>query len=390
MLRIRLLTAALAALALLLPAVTRPAEKQPFRYPAGEHQGAKLASVNGLPVLTVAGTPEEIGEQIAVLAGKPALRLFDYPKDAMREHGGEAFWPRMVTVGRRMLRNFPPEYLREMEAFGRAGNFDRDSLIAANTMFDIYKVFACSSLIVDGERTTTGGPLLGRNLDFPTLGYLHEYTLVTVYRPKGKHAWVSVGFPGIIGCISGMNDQGLCVAVLEVYEANDGSPRFDPAGVPYALCYRTLLEECATVDEAYNRLKAMKRTTMTNLAVCDRNGGAVFEVTPRTVVLRKPQECLCLSTNHFVSAELAPPNPENNFYTLDRYATLAKANGVKKLGLADIQARLHAANLGDFTIQTMIFEPAVLKLHLAHGKCPASAQPLKTLDLKPYFAKKCD
>jgi len=42
-------------------------------------------------------------------------------------------------------------------------------------------------------------------------------------------------------------------------------------------------------------------------------------------------------------------------------------------------------NLGGLTVQTMIFEPATLKLHLAIGSCPSSALPMKELDLKPLF-----
>jgi len=33
----------------------------------------------------------------------------------------------------------------------------------------------------------------------------------------------------------------------------------------------------------------------------------------------------------------------------------------------------------------MVFEPAALKLHLAIGPAPASALPMKLLELKPLF-----
>ena len=47
---------------------------------------------------------------------------------------------------------------------------DRDLLIVGNTMFDVKKIGGCSTLIVEPDRSATGGPLFGRNLDFPTLG----------------------------------------------------------------------------------------------------------------------------------------------------------------------------------------------------------------------------
>src|SRR5438552_3131540 len=53
---------------------TAGARGGPFRYPEGKHGKGELRYVHGLPVLTVAGTPEEIGEQVGVLALRPARR----------------------------------------------------------------------------------------------------------------------------------------------------------------------------------------------------------------------------------------------------------------------------------------------------------------------------
>ena len=106
------------------------------------------------------------------------------------------------------------------------------------------------------EHSATKGPLFGRNLDFYTLGMLDKYSLVTVHRPKGKHAFVSIGFPGLFGCVSGMNDAGLALAVHEVFLARDGASMFNPKGVPYTFCFRRILEECETVEEAEKLLRA--------------------------------------------------------------------------------------------------------------------------------------
>src|SRR5207249_10385214 len=52
-------------LAVLVPPAA--AAEKPFRYPEGKHEKGELKYVNGVPVLTVEGTPEEIGAQIGVL-----------------------------------------------------------------------------------------------------------------------------------------------------------------------------------------------------------------------------------------------------------------------------------------------------------------------------------
>jgi hypothetical protein len=58
---------------------------------------------------------------------------------------------------------------------------------------------------------------------------------------------------------------------------------------------------------------------------------------------------------------------------------------VSSLNLADVAAKLHATNQGKTTLQTMVFEPTTLKLHLAIGKCPTSALPLQPLEVGPLF-----
>jgi isopenicillin-N N-acyltransferase like protein len=53
--------------------------------------------------------------------------------------------------------------------------------------------------------------------------------------------------------------------------------------------------------------------------------------------------------------------------------------------VADVAKKMDEVNLGRMTVQTMVFEPAALKLHLAIGSCPSSALPMKLLELKPLF-----
>ena len=63
-----MLAAAIAACLLIVSAVRAD---EPFRFPEGTHGKGELKYRDGLPVLVVAGSPEEMGEQIGVLAIKP-------------------------------------------------------------------------------------------------------------------------------------------------------------------------------------------------------------------------------------------------------------------------------------------------------------------------------
>jgi predicted choloylglycine hydrolase len=373
------------ALFLLSPALLHAGE--PFRYPAGKvGDKAELKYVHGVPVLTASGGPDDLGAAVGALALKPSPRLLDYPLGLLKEHGAEGTWGVFARAGAGLLKQCPADYVKEIDAVAKAADADRERVVVANTFFDLKSVVACSAALVEPQRSATGGPLFGRNLDYPSLGYIHEHTLVTVYRPEGKHAFASVGFPGLVGVLSGMNDAGLCMAVLEVYDAKDGEPHFDAAGVPYALCNRKLLEECTTIAEAKKLLEKLHRTCILNLAVADKTDVAVFEVTPKRVVQRSAEQGLCSCTNHFVSDAVKASDLTDFNRTLGRFDDLEKLRACKeKLTVEDLHKQLDAVNLAELTLQTMVFEPAALRLHLAFGERPASKGELKTVELGPLF-----
>lgn len=379
--RTRLVLPVLLASAFLLSALAARADDDDFRYREGRADGAELKYVEGVPVLLLAGSPDQLGRQQGTLGSGVAERLASYPVELLRMLRREDGWPRHLKLSQEMVKQFPPHHLAELDALARAAGVERDMLVAVNTMTDAYRGgLGCSSLMVDAGRSKTGGPLFGRNLDFYTLGELQKYSLVLAYRPQGKRAFVSVGFPGFIGCLSGMNDAGLALAVHESYASRDGSPLFDPKGVPYALCFRRILEECATVEEAEKLLRSVKRTTLLNLAVCDRKTHAVLELTPRNVAVRHGENGVCACTNHFRTEAL-------KFITsCPRYDRLIRAGAMDRLGVEDVAAKLHEVHQGRATLQTMIFEPGPLRLHLAIGACPTTALPLKKLELAPLLA----
>jgi hypothetical protein len=375
------------ALLCLFPAAAWSAE--PFRFPEARDGTAELKYVNGIPVLTVGGTPEEMGRAAGALAVKPGARVLEYPRDLLRVLSIERVMDWFVKGGNGMFRQFPPEYRQELEAMAQAAGVARDPVVVGNTFFDLKKVVACSAVLVQGERSATGGPLLARNLDYPSLGYIHQYSLVTVYRPAGKHAFAAVGFPGLVGCLSGINDAGLSLGVLEVFDVKPGEPSFNPKGVPYALCLRKVLEECTTIDEAHKLLARLPRTTTINLAIADRRGVAAFEITPAHVIRRDATDGACVCTNHFCAPPLKPDEPVDVNASYERFESLGRVRESQDKVTPDgLRQRLDKTNMGDLTLQTMVFEPATLKLHLSIGRRPASRGPLRTIDLAPLLKAK--
>ena len=92
----------------------RPRRRSPFRFPASKlDAGNELKYVNGLPVLTVTGTPEEMGVVgVGKLALGPGKRTMNYPHDLFRFNHIDFLWNVFVNSGKKMIKHFPETLLQ--------------------------------------------------------------------------------------------------------------------------------------------------------------------------------------------------------------------------------------------------------------------------------------
>src|SRR5262249_41915116 len=150
---------------LLLGCLAAPlAASEPFRYPEGKIGKGELRYISALPVLTVEGSPEEIGAAVGALAVRPGWRMALYPEGLITHYHRRPLWRPLIIAGGKMVDGFPAAYRAELEAMAKTSGVGRERLVVGNTLFDIKKLLACSALLVDPARSATGAPLLGRNL----------------------------------------------------------------------------------------------------------------------------------------------------------------------------------------------------------------------------------
>ncbi len=370
-----------AVVAILAAAATGQGAER-FRFREGKHGGGELRYIGDLPVLTLEGGPAEIGEQMGVLtqeALKDAQKMFDDYVDRM---GMRPLWPVVSKTSVLLAANFPRDYLAEVDGLVKGSGLDRGLIIAGHVLPDMIKLRGCSDLVVEPARSASGGLLFGRNTDLPPVERLSEYSLVTIYRPRGKRAFLSINFPGMVGLGAGMNDAGLCLASNEILSSADGAPRFDPAGGPLALNSRRLLEECRDLDEAEKLIRSMKWCTAVLLCMADNRQGRVFEITPKTVHARAANRGLCGATNHFRTDGLTTTKE------CWRFERLARLEGGEKMGVAEVAQALDEVNQEAMTVQTAVFEPATLTAHIALGAGPATKLKRTTLKLGDLFQGK--
>ena len=354
---------------------------EPFRYPEGRYGKGELRYIDGIPVLTAVGSPEEIGSQIGALALKPAMPLVGQFREFLKKKGLDAISPVIYAASEALYQRFPKQYRRELEAMVKTSGADRNLVVLGNTAFDLEQLLlGCSGLIVSPSRSATHGTLYGRNCDFPFTSVIEEYSLVIVYRPTGRKAFAMVTFPGVLASNCGMNEDGLTLGANTTTKSGDGAPHFNADGIPYSVAAREVMETCGSFDDFDRWIRSHPRTSQGLLLVCDQKKQGVYELTTKNVGVRKPDDGLVYCTNHYRLAPMALPHPK-----CWRYETLETSREIKQLGVGDVARLLHAVNQGKATIQTMVFEPAVLVLHLSIGHGPTSARPLRRLELKPLL-----
>jgi hypothetical protein len=374
----------LTGLALLALAPPAPGAEA-FRYPEKKHGKGELKYVNGVPVLVLAGTPEEMGEQMGVLGVRPLAGATKLLNEFLKQHRLDKLRPLLVKFGERILKSYPEAYRREFEAIAKASGVDREVGLLANTFGDLMHLSGCANLMIAPAQSKTGGALMGRNWDMGLPAGAHAYLMVIVYRPQGKRAFAVVGFPGGVAgtCLMGAaNADGLALGGNSIYQSADGSPALELKNTSTGVLARRVLEECGTLAEAEKLLRANKPAIRMAFGVCDRSGGGVFELTPKTVALRRSGDGFCYGTNRFDCKGLASAEG-----FCPRAFVLAQTWRLGKVGVADVAKKMAEVNQGAATASATVWELKPLKLHVAFGdgKKPANDFPLRAIDLSKYL-----
>ncbi len=272
-----------------------------------------------------------------------------------------------------------PEHRAEVHALAVASHTDEREAMLAQCFLDIAQLSGCSTVALAPEASPDGVGRFGRNLDFWSMDVADKYTtLFVVHGDGGRYAYASVGWPGMVGVLSGMNEHGLCLANMEVPRSSR-----PPTAMPYPLLYRTVLERCRTVGEAVHLLETTPRQTANNLMLMDAAGDrAVAEITPGGVHVRRAKGTAALiSTNHQRDQDADTSGRCDRYDYL--HATAAAEFGHD--GEPAVTAMLqHVGRRG--TLQSMVFEPANRVIYLAAGQ-DAAHRPYERIELGPLFER---
>jgi len=271
-------------------------------------------------------------------------------------------------------------------------DLEADDLLLANAASDLFGVsWQCSSISAWGQATAADPDLAGelamaRDLDWDFGGGaadLRDHGLVIAYESteEDEQRWVSVAFPGYIGCLSCVNESG--VGAFQ-NQGNHGTSMSsldtDPALVPINLTLRTAIEArdadgdgantIADVEHAVTEVGRMGTYEIHLISPADRSDppAAILEANNGGTALRTPTDeplagpdCVATTNHH---RELYSPS------YCSRYATIVEMVGdydgvLDAERLWEIEKEVSWDSGGSGTVQTMRVIPARQTLDVA-------------------------
>lgn len=219
--------------------------------------------------LHLEGSPEAIGDARGRLTARLFEELDAHVQTRIEQRYGawlEGWTAAMVTRWdyRDADTHLDPAVRREIAAMAAAMPEAQTGRVSAYHRLFLYQSFdslaaKLDDVIVEGAafainpRRSTAEPgnlLIGRSLWFDLEDEVEPERIVSIVRPDGRYPYISVGWPGLLGVVTGINSRGIFVALNP---ARTDDPLEDGAPAPIVL--RRVLEEADTLEHAVEILR---------------------------------------------------------------------------------------------------------------------------------------
>jgi predicted choloylglycine hydrolase len=345
-------------------------KSQPVLAAAAEPIPLPMIELRGSAVEIGASHGRQLGSAVRSLSSTYLERFFRSDRDkALALFAAGAFAPHIA-----------PEHRDEIAAMAGAASIEPGMAMLAQCFLDLSSMTACSGIALPASASPDGVPRLGRNLDFPSFDIADKHSVLLIYHPDGgRYGFAAVGWPGLVGVLSGMNEHGLALSNMEVTRA-----RRAPTAMPYTLLYRTVLERCRSVTEAIDLLQRTPRQTANNLILIDAAGDrAVVELTPEKIQVRRASaDQALIATNHQRGDDAGSPGQCPRYDAL--HESSARRHG--DIDRSAVEDMLAGVSQGSMTLQSMVFEPGIRTLHLATGE-NAPQRSYHRIDLRMLFTR---
>lgn len=217
-----------------------------------------------------------------------------------------------IIYNRNIRSNIDEEFRKEIYAtsLGSSSEFDYigspyDRQLNYHAAHDLghamqeYMLVGCSSFAAWDSESDDSTLIIGRNFDFWVGDDFAKNKVVTIMEPDKGYKFLSVGWAGMSGVLSGMNEKGLTITM----NAAKSSPPVR-SKTPISIIAREILQYASNIEEAY--IIASKRDAFVSESLLIGSGlenrAAIIEKSPDNTRLFTTQGELIISTNHFQTA----------------------------------------------------------------------------------------
>ncbi len=221
-----------------------------------------------LPIVHLTGTPYELGRQHGELLREQVRGSVTQVLGYFR-HYLKVPWVGQWVVNwwldhawTQATPFIPAAYLQELRGLADGSGVPLEDLYRLHAIPD--RTYSCSNFAAWGSATKDGRLIHGRNLDWNIDAGIQQFATVFVVRPTGKRAFVSLGWAGFVGVLTGINDAQLSVGQIGA-ETIDATFR----GEPMVFVIRRLLEESDSLETAARVVEEARRTVGINYVIAD-------------------------------------------------------------------------------------------------------------------------
>lgn len=158
----------------------------------------------------------------------------------------------------------------------------------------------CTSFATWGTSSANSQLLIARNFDFYVSDEFAKYKLLLFVKPNTGHRFVMLTWPGLLGCVSGMNEKGLTVTINA---AKSDMPT--AAATPISLLAREILQYADNIEQAYAIAQSRKTFVSETIMIGSNsdNSAALIEKSPTKTAIFYPKSDRLLCSNHYQSRE---------------------------------------------------------------------------------------
>ncbi|MCX8082603.1 MAG: C45 family autoproteolytic acyltransferase/hydrolase [bacterium] len=346
----------------------------------------KQKDINGITIIHIKGTPYQMGYQIGFLLKKELTKVYDEAfsntsiNNAIKKQDGINHFIKIWEKAEPFINK---KILDEIQGISDGSGIPVDIIKSAAVLSET-NFYGCSNFVVWGKATADKELLHGRNLDVTSRINLHKYPVIII-RYNNDNVSADIGFLGQIGTLTAMNNNGMTVAIDDLFGYNNRTF----SGIPRMILAREIMER-KRQKEVITLLKSAQKTigTIYILSNWTERNACVVDTDAKYSVVRgpsTPKRSIYANPYVLIATNFSFSEYFKTGQGYDRYYKLAEGiyNSYGTINIEKAILLLQSVSEKN-TIQSVVFKPSSLDFWVAYsdGKIPAPYREFVHYNLK--------